>query len=231
MGTDQRPGASLCNLAFVVVRLGGAVGWATPLWAAGIALGLGFVVFAGTTLRLQSRRKRPDSDLTLDYWRIGMLCLIVGVAAGAGVVAFDARPIWLMVAAALVLVGFAVSVINGMLLKILPFLVWLQLTLIVQAQGRNRREVPAVKAILPSGPARVQLLSHVLALALLCAALVYPSDALTDLAALALGASFALLGWTLLAVLRRYRAVALRRDLPDRGLGPPASAHEPRDGP
>jgi hypothetical protein len=56
-------------------------------------------------------------------------------------------------------------------------------------------------------------------------------NAVSDLAALALGASFALLGWTLLAVLRRYRAVGRKRDLPDRGLGPPASAHEPRDGP
>jgi hypothetical protein len=47
----------------------------------------------------------------------------------------------------------------------------------------------------------------VFALALLCAALVHPNDVLTQAAALALGASFAFLGWTLLEGLWLYCAV------------------------
>ncbi len=197
----------LWSLALVALRLGSGGGWLIPLWAAGTALGLGLAVFAWTTLRLQTRRKKPDSDLTLWYWRIGMLCLIAGIAGGTGTLAYDASPTWLIVATALVLIGFAVSVIHGMLYKIVPFLVWLHLTMIVQAQGRNRREVPPVKAILPKRPAQVQFILHVFALALLCAALVHPNDVLTQAAALALGASFAFLGWTLLAGLWLYRAV------------------------
>lgn len=161
-------------------------------------MGLGLVVFAWTTLRLQTRRTKSDFDLTLWYWRIGMLCLIAGVAGGTGTLAYDASPTRLIVATALVLVGFAVSVINGMLYKIIPFLVWLHLTMIVRAQGRNRREVPPVKAILLKRPAQVQFILHVLALALLCAALVHPNHVLTQAAALTLCASFAFLGWALL---------------------------------
>lgn len=197
----------LWSLALVALRLGGTGGWAILLWTAGIAVGLGFVGFALITLRLQIRRKRPDPELTLWYWRTGMLCLIAGITVGTATLAYDESPTWLMVAAALILVGFAVSVINGMLYKILPFLVWLHLTLIMQLQGRDRREVPQVKAILPKGAARTQFLLHLLALVLLCAALAHPSELLAQAAALALGASFALLGWTLLAVLRLYRTV------------------------
>ncbi len=170
-------------------------------------MGLAYGAFAVTTLRLQLQRKRPEPDLTLLYWRLGMLCLIAGIALGGGALALGGAPGWLMLATLLVLLGFAVSVINGMLYKILPFLVWLHLTLIAQAQGRNRREIPPVKALLPLGPVRAQLVLHLLALVLLGGALAVHSDALSGMAALALGASFALLGWNLLAVLRRYRTV------------------------
>jgi hypothetical protein len=205
---------TLWSLAFVGGRLGDGGGWSLLLWAAGLVVGLAYGVFAVITLRLQLQRKRPEPDLTLLYWRLGMLCLIAGIALGGGTLALDAGPVWLMLATLLVLLGFAVSVINGMLYKILPFLVWLHLTLIVQAQGRNRREIPPVKALLPWGPARVQLVLHLLALVLLGGALAVHSDALSEMAALALGASFALLGGNLLAVLRRYRVVRDGRAMP-----------------
>ncbi|MGE5152575.1 MAG: permease [Bdellovibrio bacteriovorus] len=206
---------ALWSLAFVGLRLGdSAEGWSLLLWAPGLVLGLAYGVFALTTLRLQLQRKRPEPDLTLLYWRLGMSCLMAGIALGGGALALGGDPVWLMLATLLVLLGFAVSVINGMLYKILPFLVWLHLTLIVQAQGRNRREIPPVKALLPWGTARAQLVLHLLALVLLGGALVVPSAALSAAAASALGASFALLGWNLLAVLRHYRAVRNGRGMP-----------------
>lgn len=218
---------ALWSLAFVALQLGdtgGAGGvWTMPLWAAGMVLGLSYGVFAGTTLRLQLQRKRPEPDLTLQYWRLGMLCLIAGITLGGGALALGGDSAWLMLATLLVLLGFAVSVINGMLYKILPFLVWLHLTLIVQAQGRNRREIPPVKALLPWGLARAQLILHLLALVLVGAALVVHSDLLSGMAALVLAASFALLGWNLLTVLRRYRTVRDGRAVPALAKGHPGS--------
>lgn len=212
---------ALWSLAFAGLRLGEGNTWVPLLWVAGLALGLTYGLFAGTTLRLQLRRKRPERDLTLLYWRLGMLCLIAGLLMGGSALALDGDPEWLMLAALLVLFGFAVSVINGMLYKILPFLVWLHLTLIVQAQGRNRREIPPVKLLLPWAPAQAQLILHLLALVLLATALVVHSTLITRAAALTLAASFALLGWNLLIVLGLYRAVRDGRPVPALAKGQP----------
>lgn len=214
---------ALWSLAFVALRLGDVGGgWTLLLWAAGLILGLAYGAFAGVTLRLQLQRKRPEPDLTLLYWRLGMLCLVAGMALGVGSLVGDWGPTWLMLAALLVLLGFAVSVINGMLYKILPFLVWLHLTLAVQAQGRNRREIPPVKTLLPWGPARAQLILHLLSLMLLGSALVMPSDGLGRVAALALAVSFALLEWNLISLVRLHRAVRAGHPIPSMSKGNPA---------
>jgi hypothetical protein len=80
-----------------------------------------------------------------------MLCPTAGVAVGSGVLAYDANSSGLMVAAALILLGFAVSGITGMLFKVLPFLVWLHLTLIVQAQGATAGKSPRSRRSSPAG--------------------------------------------------------------------------------
>jgi succinate dehydrogenase hydrophobic anchor subunit len=197
----------LWSLGFAALRLGGPAGWGLALWVGGLGLGLGFAVFAGVTLRLQIRRQRRDPDLTVWYWRTAMSCLVAGVSVGTSVLALGLPPAWLMVAGALILVGFGVSAIAGMLYKILPFLVWLHLTRTAQAQGLSRRVVPPIKEMIPAGPAWAQYLLHLVGLTLLCAALVRQTDPLARAAALALGSAFALLGWNLLSALRRYLAL------------------------
>jgi hypothetical protein len=195
----------LWSLAFASLRLGGGDAWRFLLWGSGLAVSGGLLSFALTTLWLQHRRKKSESAVTLWYWRIGMLCLIAGVVGAPFALMGEGASPWMEIAAAWVLVGFAVSVINGMLYKIVPFLLWLHLTIAFQAQGRSRREVPGVKTFLPEGPARLQFALHLLGLTLLCAALAQPGELLAEAAALVLGASFGLLGGNLVFALWRYR--------------------------
>ena len=160
------------------------------LCAAGIA-------FAVATLDLQRRRKRKIGDITLDFWRLGMASLILACLlfpfAGDGPLP--------VLAGVLFLVGFAVSVVNGMLYKIVPFLAWfhLQAQLGIMASG-----LPSMKDYLPDAAARGQFRLHAAALACLLAAPWLPVLAIPG--GLLLAASSAWLGWNLVSAVRLFRA-------------------------
>jgi len=109
----------------------------------------------------------------LAFWRIGMASLlaacllwIVRVALPQGMPAsID------VLIGVLALPGFAGSIINGMLYKIVPFLAWFHLQSVTSAG----RAVPNMKGILGEAEQRRQLTAHVAALGLLAAAAMGPT--------------------------------------------------------
>lgn len=161
-----------------------------------IALLLVYAGFAGVTWRLLARRKRPEPDAMTLFWRLSMAslaaCLILFLVpdrlAGSG------RTLAL---GALVIVGFLYSAINGMLYKIVPFLVWHHL----QLQAAPGQRAPGVKLILPDPAARAQFKLQAAALMLLLGACWFPAT-LARPAGLALAASALWLGWNLAGALR-----------------------------
>lgn len=173
---------------------------ATLLAESGLATVI--LIFALHTLRLQSRRRRKLPDVTLDFWRAGMASLIASVAvwlaarispAWAG---SDAYPLLLGV---LFIGGFAVSVVNGMLYKIVPFLAWFHLQAQLQARAGS---IPTMKSMIPERWTRLQFRLHVLACLLLVATVWWPRLAVVSGSALALSA---LLLWVnLLSATRRF---------------------------
>ncbi len=183
--------------------------WSTALWvgngtwgpfAVGCALALcaTYIAFATMTMILQRRRRRRQPDVTLDFWKLGMGSLIVANAAWALRLV---SPLELSNAidgliGLLALLGFAGSIIIGMLYKIVPFLAWFHLQSLIGAG----RLAPSMKKMLDESDQRLQFRVHVAALALLVAALAWPA-ALVYPAALALGAAGALLEVNLLKVL------------------------------
>jgi hypothetical protein len=106
-------------------------------------------------------------------------------------------------------VGFAVSVIDGMLYKIVPFLAWFHLQ---AAVGVKR--APHMKRILGDAPQRVHLALHAGAVALLLLAVAWP-EPLARVAGLALALSAAMLLRNLIVAVRRYRSDSMRG--PDAG--------------
>ena len=99
----------------------------------------------------------------------------------------------------LLIAGFALSAINGMLYKIVPFLAWYHLQEEMAASGRK---LPAVNKIIPERRARWQLGAHVAALLLLLGACYSPS-LVRPAAALMCGACIGL--WINLCVAARLR--------------------------
>jgi hypothetical protein len=175
-------------------------------WVALTGLAPGLASFALATLSLQRKRRRRAPDITLLFWRLGMASLLT--ASGIWLVAqFSLAlsaaafyPLWLGM---LWIVGFAMSVINGMLYKIVPFLVWLHL----QSRRPARGTIPNTKEIIPDKMARRQLWVHAAALALLLCAALLPNP-LVYLAAIAWCASSALLAWNVFSAYRLYRRLA-----------------------
>ncbi|HRX62499.1 MAG TPA: hypothetical protein P5260_14985, partial [Candidatus Competibacter sp.] len=154
---------------------------------------------------LLARRRRKIGDPTLIYWRTSMISLLAGAVfwlLGLLVPALRQMPQVDLLLGVLVIFGFAVAVINGMLYKIVPFLAWFHL----QAQLFQRAKVPNMKRLLPDAAIRQQWWAYLAALLLLLAAAVHPA-VFTYPAALALGGTGAWLGVNLVGVWRMYRQV------------------------
>lgn len=184
-------------------------------------VGASLAGFGLVTLDLQRRRRRRLTDATLMFWRLGMLSLLVlaplpwlysrlpcdwqAPMAVAGGVGF--------------LLGFAASVVSGMLYKIVPFLAWFHL----QSQTHARAgSIPNMKEFLPDGLARRHWWLHLAAvLWLLPAPWLPPAYAAPGLLLLALSAH--VLWRNLLGCVRLFRhyggrlhSAAARRSLPNR---------------
>jgi hypothetical protein len=197
-------------------------GWQSAVALAGATLAGSYAV---TTLWLQSRRRRRLTDATFILWRGAMLALIAFALSSIAIVALPQlgdSPRAMMWLGVLALPGLFLSVITGMLYKIMPFLNWLHL----QQQGGTGMPLPNMKQMIPEASMRGQMLVHFLALGLLLAAVLWPALALP--AGLVFVASCLWLEWNLVGAARIYvryrdrvRAAVLQRA--------PQSGHRERE--
>lgn len=174
------------------------------------AIACGYVTFCCTTFYLLWQRKRSAPDATTMFWRTSLASLLGCSALWAigglfpRVADSAAYPLAIGI---LFIVGFGYSVINGMLYKIVPFLVWYHLQ--NQLAG-GCAKAPNVKQILPDNTAQKQFRAHLLALALLLASALHPQW-LASLAALAFAVSSAWLWLNLMKAARVYRRMMADR--------------------
>jgi hypothetical protein len=166
-------------------------------WIA-VALAVALAAFAAFSLYLLARRKRPTADVTTLYWRVSLASLLACVLLYLWP---QADGNWrALLLGILFIAGFAASAVNGMLYKIVPFLLWYHLA----------GAVPGVNAWIAGRAARSQFWCHVAALAALAAAAVAP------LLARPAGALFAAdMAW--LGVLFMRAALCYRRTLASSG--------------
>lgn len=148
-------------------------GW-SPIAALLAALVLtAAAVFGGVTLRILSRSKRAKRDASHHLWTVAMGSALVACALW-----FATRfssPLgqwqgWPLLFGVLLLFGGFMSVMLGMLYKIVPFLVWLHL----QNRGRGRVTAPNMKKVLPQLRIDRQMRVHLLACALLLLTVFWP---------------------------------------------------------
>ena len=133
--------ALLLNLALLIPE-------SAPRWAGFIAEGIFWALaccFAVVTLRLQTQRRRRVPDAPLSFFRLGMLSLPAAALFSLAALSFPEAAGHLRTLSALAfLLGFALSLIQGMLYKVVPFLVWFHLF-----RGGVSTGIPNMKEIIP----------------------------------------------------------------------------------
>lgn len=144
--------------------------WLARLAGVGIALCL--AAFAIITLRLQLKRKRRVADVTRQFWQLAMLSLLAAIAlwlSGEASATLADSPAFPLALGMLFIIGFALSVIFGMLYKIAPFMIWFHLQSMLPA-----KQVPHMKAIIADSAARWHLLVHLVCLSLFLLSALWP---------------------------------------------------------
>jgi len=143
------------------------------LIAAGLPALAGFIVYLITMAKLVLTRQRKMVDTTLRFWQLGLTCLLPAIVLPA-IDLFRIDEIFSYLFVIAFVVGFACAISNGMLYKIIPFLVWLhRFSALV-----GKIKTPAMKEIVRDAPARAQFYLFSLSLILLIGASITEVDLL-----------------------------------------------------
>jgi len=177
--------------------------WLTVIATSLLILTAGLYVVV--TFYLFRQRKRKIVDYTIRFWQLGLSCLLLALLSYSAVFLSLVRPgtagelQWGL----LMIPGFAISIIIGMLYKIAPFLGWLHLQQTALKDPLAMLNLPTMRDLLPVRHARIQFRLHAISLVLLLGATLHPQ--ITPLAAITLAADFLWLELSLLKVLGSYR--------------------------
>lgn len=160
-------------VAVALWTLADLTGLAVPAALMATVLVVLAAVFTGVTLRILSRGKRAKRDASHRLWTVSMCSAMVACALWLAARFID--PLghwhgWPLLFGVLLLMGCFMSVMVGMLYKIVPFLVWLHL----QNLGRGHVKAPNMKKVLPQVQIDRQMLAHLSALALLLLSVFWP---------------------------------------------------------
>lgn len=161
------------------------------------------VCFALVTLKLQFQRRRRVTDATLNFFRLGMISLLCAASCAATALLAPAHEYFRQLSVVIFILGFALSVIHGMLYKIIPFLVWFHLF-----RGGVKKGVPNMKEVIPEPWMWRHLWLHILTL--LAAMLAFFWDAAAWLLILCLSLQGVLLSLALVTGILVYRRTCQR---------------------
>ncbi len=128
--------------------------------------------FAIITLSLQLKRRRKVPDIALEFWRVGLPSLLAAVMlwlAGQVSSTLADSTFYVLALGMLFIIGFVLSVIQGMLYKIVSFLIWLHL------QGKlPSKQVPNMKDIISDRAARRHWNAHLASIPLFLISAMWP---------------------------------------------------------
>ena len=115
-----------------------------------------FWAFATTVWLKFNKRKRPVTDVTVWYWRASSIFLTLGSFLWI----FDEffKHEYIVMVAILIGGGFILSIMLGMLYKIVPFLIWFHLN------GMGYMKIPTINEMIDKDLAKIQFVLLILSL-------------------------------------------------------------------
>lgn len=170
--------------------------WDIPYpWIFDLLLAALLMGFLTTTLKRLRERKRRVSDVSIWFWSLGMGLLLIALVSYTLSLLSD-TPLFLQIAL-MAYALFAVSIILGMIGKIVPFLVWFHLS------AAGYMDAPIMSNIIPLTRAKSLFVLFVLVSVTAVISVFYPPPlSITGVFSFAL---FALLGYNLIQALKLYR--------------------------
>ncbi len=137
-----------------------------------------FLIFAGNTLRLLHKRRRQLPDVTMRFWQVAMISLIL-VTLSWLIPTLMNWDLPILLLGVLMIHGFAMTSINGMMYKIIPFIIWLHLSthnkkLRDKGARDDQLKVPHMRKIISEAACLWQFRCHLISLILLAMATIWP---------------------------------------------------------
>jgi len=169
----------------------------TRLIVAGIPAFIGVILYVFTLFNLIRNRQRKMVDTTFRFWQLGLTCLIPAFLL-LTVDPFRLDEIFGYLFAITFLIGFACSVSNGMLYKIVPFLIWLHRF----SPLIGKIKTPAMKDIIAAAPARKQFYLFCLSFILVVVCCIFPVDPLIRIAGVSWSVSSIILFFLLVKAIK-----------------------------
>ncbi|MEN8146504.1 MAG: hypothetical protein ABFR02_02665 [Campylobacterota bacterium] len=160
-----------------------------------------FALFGFLIIEKMNQRKRPIADITVYYWRLSGFMAVSGGLLWLASSFVEAEIITFV--GVIIGGGFIMSVISGMLYKIIPFLVWFHLN------GMGYMSIPSMGEMVHKKMALVQFVLFVLTLALFAAAFWLP--VMMKLGAVTLFVSMVLLEVNLVLAYKNYGETRKRK--------------------
>jgi len=148
----------------------------------------GSVIFVLTMNNMLKHRKRRIVDSTIRFWQTGLLMLPLSLVSIFFIVWTDSPRI-VSLFGLFFIAGYGFAITNGMLYKIVPFLVWFhRFSLLI-----GKVDVPLMKDISPDSTARKQWKVLVAALIILAVGVIFDAGFIVRIGGLALALSSGLL--------------------------------------
>ena len=136
------------------------------------------LIFSLTTLWVLHKRRRQLADSTMRFWQLAMISLLLlTLSWSISTLMHLDLPVFLP--GVLMIHGFAMTTINGMMYKIIPFIIWLHLSVHNKnLRDKGKREsqvkVPHMRKIIPEAAGLWQFRCHLSSLVLLVMATIWP---------------------------------------------------------
>jgi hypothetical protein len=139
------------------------------------ALSLVVLYFAYTTVQKLGSRKRKLKDITVYFYLTSMIFLSLGIVYWfiSDIFGLGLKPLGVLFG-----LGFIVSLINGMLYKIVPFLTWFHLS------SKGLFDIPTMRDMIPIKKVELQFYFHITATLLFLISFIISSDIILKLGAL-----------------------------------------------
>jgi hypothetical protein len=156
-----------------------------------------FMVYAGVTLHRLYHRKRPTSDATVWFWRLGMGLLMVSMFITLLDTFIDIT-LEVKMLSYLTFIGFALSIVFAMVYKIVPFLTWFHLS------NQGYMEAPMMHDVIHPKKAKKQFYIYVAMLTFLMLSLFFNVIIIDILASFLVVISFGWLLYNLIYAMKKY---------------------------